>query len=295
MQLLVRAARLEAAGAALKGRRVDPDHGMIRIVRKPTDTPGDDSTSQVCAALDARGAAWAELDLDLIDPFDCDLAGSLIWACGLRQDGHQFEALQALALSNRVVNTPDAIATCASKVATTALLLRAGLPSPATGFLRTREQAATFIEAHGRRAVFKPVYGFDGNGIRLVESADDLELPPYYLQEYVPNEEDYRIFVIGDEAVGAIRRTSPHLTHNIHQGGRGEPVPVSGSMARLAVAAARAVGVDYAGVDLLPAPGGFVVLEVNGTPNWHCMAAPIPALLADYLVRCSGGVTPRRR
>jgi ribosomal protein S6--L-glutamate ligase len=66
-------------------------------------------------------------------------------------------------------------------------------------------------------------------------------------------------------------------------------------MARLAVAAARAVGVDYAGVDLLPAPGGFVVLEVNGTPNWHCMAAPIPALLADYLVRCSGGVTPRRR
>jgi hypothetical protein len=173
----VRAARLEPAGAAFKGRRVDPDHGMIRIVRKPTDAPGDDSTSQVCAALDARGAAWEDLDLDLVDPFACELAGSLIWACGLKQDGHQFEALQALALSNRVVNTPDAIATCASKVATTALLLRAGLPSPATGFLRTREQAAAFIAAHGRRAVFKPVYGFDGNGIRLVASAEDLDEP----------------------------------------------------------------------------------------------------------------------
>ena len=55
-------------------------------------------------------------------------------------------------------------------------------------------------------------------------------------------------------------------------------------MARLAVAAARAVGTDYAGVDLLPAGGGFTVLEVNGTPNWHCMAAPIPAFLARYLL-----------
>ncbi|MEN6517261.1 MAG: ATP-grasp domain-containing protein [Methanospirillum sp.] len=268
---------------------------MIRIVRKPTDTPGDDSTAQVCAALDARCAAWMDLDLDAVDPFDCGLEGSLIWACGLRQDGHQFEALQALALANRVVNTPDAIATCASKVATTALLIRAGLPSPATGFLGTRKQAAAFIATHGGGAVFKPVYGYDGNGIRLVDNADDLDEPPYYLQEYVPNDEDYRIFVLGDGAVGAIRRTSPHLTHNIHQGGRGEAVPVAPGMARLAVAAARAVGADYAGVDLLPVPGGFTVLEVNGTPNWHCMTAPIPALLADYLVRCEESVTPLRR
>jgi len=268
---------------------------MIRIVRKPTDTPGDDSTSQVCASLDALDAAWTDLDLDAVDPFDCGLEGSLIWACGLRQDGHQFEALQALALANRVVNTPDAIATCASKVATTALLFHAGLPSPATGFLRTRGQAAAFIAARGGRAVFKPVYGYDGNGIRLVDGADDLEEPPYYLQEYVPNDEDYRIFVIGDDAVGAIRRTSPHLTHNIHQGGRGEAVAVMPAMARLAVAAARAVGADYAGVDLLPVPGGFTVLEVNGTPNWHCMTAPIPALLAGYLVRCEEALTPLRR
>ena len=270
---------------------------MIRIVRKPTDTPSDDSTAQVCAALDARGVPWTDLDLDAIDPFDCNLEGALIWACGLRQDGHQFEALQALALSNRVVNAPDAIATCASKVATTALLIRAGLPSPGTGFLRTREQAEAFIARHGGRAVFKPVYGFDGNGIRLVDNADDLEEPPYYLQEYVPNKEDYRIFVIGDEAVGAIRRRSAHLTHNIHQGGLGEAVDVTPEMARLSVAAARAVGADYAGVDLLPAGDGFTVLEVNGTPNWHCMTAPIPRLIAEFLVRCEeevAGSTPRR-
>jgi|GEM_PF-168367 ribosomal protein S6--L-glutamate ligase len=268
---------------------------MIRIVRKPTDTPGDDSTSQVCAELDAIGAAWSDLDLDEVDPFDPDLEGALIWACGLRQDGRQFEVLQALGLRNRVVNRPEAIATCASKVATTALVLRAGLPSPATGFPGTRGQAAAFIEAHGGRAVVKPVYGFDGNGIRLVDDASDLEEPPYYLQEYVPNTEDYRVFVIGDRAVGAIRRTSPHLTHNIHQGGRGESVTVTPEMAVLAIGAARAVGVDYAGVDLLPVPGGYTVLEVNGTPNWHCMTAPIPALLAAFLVRECRAMSARPR
>ena len=270
---------------------------MIRVIRKPTDTPGDDSTAQVMAALNEAGVDWTVLDLDSVDPFAPGIANDVIWACGLRQDGYQFEALQALALANRVVNTPLAIMTCASKVLTTALIARAGLPSPATGFLRTREQAGAFIAAHGGRAVFKPVYGYDGNGIRLVDSVGALDDPPYYLQEMVPNEEDYRIFVIGGEAVGGIRRTSPHLTHNIHQGGRGEAIEVTPAMAELSVAAARAVGADYAGVDLLPTGGGFTVLEVNGTPNWHCMSAPIPRLLAEYLVRCgeeAAGITPRR-
>ncbi|NLX49784.1 MAG: ATP-grasp domain-containing protein [Methanospirillum sp.] len=262
---------------------------MIHVIRKPTDIPGDDSTSQVCAALDRLGAAWEELDLDDLDPFDRPLEGALIWACGLRQDGHQFEVLQALALVNRVVNSPDAIATCASKVATTALLVRAGLPSPATAFLGSRERAAAFIAARGGRAVYKPIYGFDGHGIRLITEADDLEEPPYYLQEYVPNDQDFRVFVIDGTAVGAIRRTSPHLTHNIHQGGHGEAVPVTPGMAGLAVRAASAVGADYAGVDLLPTGGGFTVLEVNGTPNWHRMSAPIPDLLAGFLARCHRG------
>ncbi len=270
---------------------------MIQIIPKPTDTPDDNSTSMVTDALDTLGADWTCLWLDDVDPFSCPVRDAVIWACGLRQDGHQFETLQALATRNRVVNSPTAIATCASKVATTMLLLEAGLPSPATGLLRTRARADAFIEGHGGQAVFKPVYGYDGNGIRLVASADDLEEPPYYLQEYVPNDEDYRIFVIGDEAVGAIRRRSAHLTHNIHQGGLGEAVDVTPEMARLSVAAARAVGADYAGVDLLPAGDGFTVLEVNGTPNWHCMTAPIPRLIAEFLVRCEeevAGSTPRR-
>jgi len=49
--------------------------------------------------------------------------------------------------------------------------------------------------------------------------------------------------------------------------------------------AAAAVGADYAGVDLLFDGREYTVLEVNGTPNWHCMKSPIPKILARYLIR----------
>jgi tetrahydromethanopterin:alpha-L-glutamate ligase len=52
----------------------------------------------------------------------------------------------------------------------------------------------------------------------------------------------------------------------------------------IAGAAARATGVDYGGVDLLHYGDSYCVLEVNGTPNWHGMSVPIPALLARYLL-----------
>jgi ribosomal protein S6--L-glutamate ligase len=63
------------------------------------------------------------------------------------------------------------------------------------------------------------------------------------------------------------------------------PVTIDKDMRAIAEAAASAVGIDYCGVDLLHDGEGYTVLEVNGTPNWHCMAAPIPELLARYLIQ----------
>ncbi len=260
---------------------------MIHIIPKPTDTPTDNSTGMVQAELKRRGVPFVTLDLAAVDPFDLPVFGETIWACGIKQDGVQFELLKALELENHVINSPEAIAVCASKVTTTAKILRAGAPSPATCFTNSKEKVRKFLDAHGGKAVYKPVYGFDGKGIYLFTSVDEIkEEPPYYVQEYVKNDRDYRIFVIDNEAVGAIKRESAHLTHNIHQGGCGQAVDIPKDMAEAAEEAARAVGIDYCGVDLLPLEdGGYTVLEVNGTPNWHCMTAPIPKLLADYLIR----------
>lgn len=256
---------------------------MIHIIRKPTDIPGDDSTSMVAKEITRQGGHYSCLDLDRIDPFSCDLSGALIWICGLTQDEHQFEVCHALSVRNRLINTPLAIFTCASKVLTSTLLGHRGIPTPQTFFTSSCEAAAQIIRQKGK-VVIKPVYGYDGNGIFLIDTPDQLGNPPYYLQEYVPNDRDYRVFVIDGEAIGAITRISDSLTHNIHQGGTGKPVEIDSRMRELAGAAAQAVGVDYGGVDLLPYGDDYCVLEVNGTPNWHCMGVNIPRFLAAYLL-----------
>jgi tetrahydromethanopterin:alpha-L-glutamate ligase len=256
---------------------------MIHIVPKPTDTGDDNSTAAVAREIRKQGGKYQLLDINRIDPFTLPFEHELVWVCGLTQDDHQYEVLQALSLANILVNTPSAIGTCASKVMTTALLMRHAIPSPRTLFANSRESAADFILEQGK-VVIKPVYGFDGNGIFLIDSPDQLGEPPYYLQEYVPNDRDFRIFVIDGEPVGAIMRISDTLAHNIHQGGIGIPCEIDDEMRSIAGAAARVTGVDYGGVDLLRYGDCYCVLEVNGTPNWHCMAAPIPALLARYLL-----------
>lgn len=255
----------------------------IYIIHKPTDIEGDNSTAMVTRELDKRGERWHPLVLAEVDPFRCGIGKAVIWVCGMQQDNHQFEVLQALATENRVVNTPGAIATCASKVLTTALLIKEKIRTPETFFSASRTDAAAFIRSQ-EKVVYKPVYGFDGNGVRLIISVNQLEEGPYYLQKYVPNDRDFRVFVIGGKAVGAIERRSAHLTHNIHQGGTARALEVTPDMASIAIAATEAVNADYAGVDLLLDRDGYTVLEVNGTPNWHGMTAPIPALIADHLV-----------
>ncbi|MDD3977218.1 ATP-grasp domain-containing protein [Methanomicrobium antiquum] len=258
---------------------------MIYIVKKPTDTPSDNSTGMVADELKRRNVDFSYLDLETINPFSKDLEGNLIWICGIKQDELQFEIINSLSINNKVVNSPDAIAICASKVQTTAKLIKNGVKTPETIFTASKRLVSDFLEKHGT-VVYKPVYGFDGNGIYPFENISELkENPPYYIQEYVKNDRDFRVFVIDKKAVGAIERVSDSFAHNIHQGGLGRALSkIPPEMAETASAAAKAIGIDYCGVDLLFKNDSYTVLEVNGTPNWHCMSAPVPKLLADYLI-----------
>jgi tetrahydromethanopterin:alpha-L-glutamate ligase len=256
---------------------------MIYIIPKPTDTHDDDSTGMVIHELSRMGEPYEILHLSSINPLNVTLKNQVIWVCGIRQDGFEFECIKSLSLYNRLINKPEAIVTCASKVSTSALLLREKIPTPATLFCTEIEKAATFIHEYGK-VVYKPVYGFDGNGIVLIQSVDELPPPPWYLQQYIRNDRDYRVFVLDGKPVGAIVRQSDTLTHNIHQGGLGRAITIDETMSAMASKAASCVGVDYGGVDLIEDGDAYTVLEVNGTPNWHCMTTPIPRLLAEYLV-----------
>ena len=123
---------------------------MIQIVPKPTDTPDDNSTAHGSRGdpEPGRGLPAARL-LTGWTPSTLPFERRLVWVCGLTQDEHQFEVLQALSVANTLVNTPAAIGTCASKVLTTALLMRHDIPSPRTLFTSTRGIAENFLVRAG--------------------------------------------------------------------------------------------------------------------------------------------------
>jgi tetrahydromethanopterin:alpha-L-glutamate ligase len=128
--------------------------------------------------------------------------------------------------------------------------------------------------------VAKPIFGSQGKGIVKLESTQpDMkqklatllkERGVLYLQQFVPNPgRDIRVFVVGEEALGAIYRISQtgSFISNLSQGGTPLMCELTEEMRALAVNAAKAVGADFAGVDLIEGDEGLFVLEVNATPS----------------------------
>jgi ribosomal protein S6--L-glutamate ligase len=172
------------------------------------------------------------------------------------------------------------------------------VPTPATWAVESPQHAAAIVGAEarpGRPLVLKPLFGSQGRGLRLVETAEDL--PPaeemdgvFYLQRYVAGPSagwrDWRVFVVGHEAVAAMIRHGVEWRTNAARGARCEGAEATGRIAELALAAARAVGAGYAGVDIIAdAQGQLQVLEVNSMPAWkslqHVSETDIAAALAD--------------
>jgi len=112
----------------------------------------------------------------------------------------------------------------------------------------------------------------------------------FYIQEYIPKPgRDIRAFVIGDEPVGAIYRTSPNWITNTARGGQASNCPVTPEMGELCLQAARAIGGGMLAIDLLEDPQrGLLVNEVNHTMEFRNSIATtgvnIPARMVDYVL-----------
>jgi RimK family alpha-L-glutamate ligase len=187
-----------------------------------------------------------------------------------------------------VYNDARAIERSVDKSMTSVLLHAAGVPTPPTWAIESAAQAQRVVmreSAAGRALVLKPLFGSQGKGVQRVGAVDGVHhpLPPLdahygslaYLQRFIaPLTEpgfDWRVLVVGGRAVTAMRRVSTHWVHNLAQGARCEPAPLLPKLARLAQDAARALDMDYAGVDILPAADAHAlqVIEVNGVAAWQ--------------------------
>jgi [lysine-biosynthesis-protein LysW]--L-2-aminoadipate ligase len=202
------------------------------------------------------------------------------------------------------VNTAQVADVCGNKLQTTSALTAAGIPSPRTLIAYSSDSALQAIESMGYPVVLKPAVGSWG---RLLSKVNDREAAEsilehkevlgtyhhsiFYIQEYIPKpERDIRAFVVGDETICAIYRTSEHWITNTARGGKSSNCPVTPELNDLCVRAARAVGGGIVAIDLVEDPDrGLLVIEVNYTMEYRNSIAPtgvdIPGRMADFIVR----------
>jgi len=180
-----------------------------------------------------------------------------------------------------VVNPPRAIERTVDKHWTSQLLARASIPTPATVAAENVEDALAAFRRFGD-VVVKPLLGSGGRGIVRVTDEDlahrvfralRLQRAVFYVQEFVPHgRSDLRLLVAGGRVVAAARREADGWKTNVAAGGVMRPHRPAPAEEDLALRAARAVGADYAGVDLLERDdGALLVAEVNGIPGWSAL------------------------
>ena len=222
------------------------------------------------------------------------------------------QAMAALRILNNLdipcVNPYRVAEICGDKMNTTLELIRAGVPTPRCEVAFTPESALEAIERIGYPVVLKPAVGSWGRLLARINDRDAAEAllehkatlgsyhhSIYYIQEYIKKpDRDIRSFVVGNETICAILRSSSHWITNTARGGKATNCPISPRIHELSQAAARAVGGGILAIDILETPDGeLMVNEVNYTMEFRNSIEPtgvnIPAKIVDYLEAVARG------
>jgi len=225
----------------------------------------------------------------------------------LERDISHSRALYALNLFKgsgvRTINTYDVAVICGDKVATTKALEDAEIPTPEVNVAFTPKAALQAIEEMGYPVVMKPVTGSWGRLLAKINDRDAAEAvlehkeylgsyyhSIFYIQKYIEKPaRDIRAFVVGDEVICAIYRTSEHWITNTARGANASNCPVTPELNDLCVKAAKAVGEGVLAVDLMETADGLVVNEINYTIEFRNSIEPtnvnIPGKVIDYVLR----------
>ncbi len=180
------------------------------------------------------------------------------------------------------INSAQSLAVTHDKYLTYLALKRAGVATPRSLLAFGIEGVKTAAERLDFPLVVKPTDGSWGRFVSLVKSLEDLEtlaaqrqamesdMHLYLLQEYVDKPgRDIRVTVVGSRAVAAIYRiNSSDWRTNTARGGRAEPVKIDPELEEIAVRAHQAVGALYSGIDVVESERGYMVLEINGVPEF---------------------------
>lgn len=182
------------------------------------------------------------------------------------------------------VSSSIAITRARDKLRAAQILTKAGVDTPKTLVSRNSADIDDLIDQIGLPVIIKLATGTHGNGVVLADTkkAAKSALQAFYLynedgtnillQEYVAESagSDIRAFVVGSRVVASMKRQSldDDFRSNLHKGGEGTAIKLTEEEKKLALAAAKAMGLHVAGVDLMRSSRGPLVLEVNASPGF---------------------------
>jgi ribosomal protein S6--L-glutamate ligase len=196
-------------------------------------------------------------------------------------------------------SSSDAVLRARDKLRSLQLLAKHGIDLPVTVFGDNPDDTADLMNMLGPPPhVIKLNEGAQGSGVVLAEkpaaSQSVIEAfrglyANFLVQEFVreANGRDIRCFVVGDQVVAAMQRAAVDgdFRANLHRGGTGSPVKLGTAERRIALRAAKVLGLGIAGVDLLRSARGPLVLEVNASPGLEGIESVTGVDVADAVVQ----------
>ncbi len=214
----------------------------------------------------------------------------------LQQVITRLNILHILAMQGvKVYNNGRSIERTVDKAMTSFLLQQRDIATPQTWVCESRHQAHQIIaeQLAKNKLIIKPLFGSQGCGIRLLEQYSKLPLPMddfvdgvFYLQTFIDSgskNHDFRVLVVKNQAVAAMQRNGSGWLHNVAQGARCEEIR-DVDILLLAEQAAKAVDIDYCGVDIIRDKNGKLwVLEVNSVPAWRGLQSVTKVNVAQLL------------
>ncbi|HSM44939.1 MAG TPA: 30S ribosomal protein S6--L-glutamate ligase [Acidimicrobiia bacterium] len=205
----------------------------------------------------------------------------------------QFEMADVFTL-----NSSDGISRSRDKLRSMQILSRAGVGLPTTSFAHSIQDVNGLLEVvGGTPVVVKLLEGTQGLGVVLAETKKAAESvigafrqldANILVQQFIKEAggSDIRAFVVGGKVVAAMRRQGApgDFRSNLHRGGSAEVIKLSPRERSTAVRAAKSLGLEVAGVDLLQSEEGPMVLEVNSSPGLEGIERASGVDIADQII-----------
>jgi [lysine-biosynthesis-protein LysW]--L-2-aminoadipate ligase len=201
-----------------------------------------------------------------------------------------------------VVNDPLVAERCGDKYVTSQLLVNANIATPRVLMAFSEESALAACDAMDYPCVLKPVVGSWGRLLAKVDNRANAEAiiehkavlggvnhSIFYIQEFIDKPgRDIRAFVVGEEPIAAIYRTSENWITNTARGGVATNCPLTDEIKDLCQRTAKAVGGGLLAIDLFESANGMSVNEVNHTMEFRnsitTTGVNIPAKMVDYVL-----------